>query len=207
MASPVHQGSIFLCFHQERWHWAQPGSSVWFLHGYQLSGICVLMVSSLKCALFYTLILSLSLVGTWKILLSLSSLVPESLYCLGQTEVLCQHCELECSLKTDTENKKDWAKKACKDLPLSKGQLAGKTWQGWLKVSRPISQNKDGNSKEAVISLYDVFRGHLTWLCQCHWMVLLPMSLCRTSSAAAWVALAAWCSCALLSSKHLSLQG
>lgn len=37
----------------------------------------------------------------------LTSLVPESPYCLGQTEVLCQHCEMERPLKTDTENQKD----------------------------------------------------------------------------------------------------
>ena len=73
---------------------------------YQLSGICVLMVSNLTCILFYTLIHSLSLVGTWKMLLSLASLVPEPPYCLGQTEVLCQGCEMGCPLKTDTENQK-----------------------------------------------------------------------------------------------------
>lgn len=103
--------------------WIKPLVSTWV---HQLSGICVLMVSSLKCAVFYTLIHSLSLVGTWKILLSLSSLVPESLYCLGQTGVLCQHCEMEYSLKTDTENKKDWAKKAYKDRLSVKGNLQAK---------------------------------------------------------------------------------
>lgn len=62
---------------------------------------------SLKCAVFYTLIHSLSLIGVWKMLLSLSSLVPESVYYLGQTKVQCQHCEMECPLKTDMENQKD----------------------------------------------------------------------------------------------------
>lgn len=34
------------------------------MSGYQLSGICVLIISNLKHALFYTLIHSLSLLGT-----------------------------------------------------------------------------------------------------------------------------------------------
>lgn len=66
--------------------WIKPLVSTWI---YQLSGICVLMVSNWKHALFYALIHSLSLVGTQERLLSLASLVPEPPYCLGQTEVYC----------------------------------------------------------------------------------------------------------------------
>lgn len=65
--------------------WIKPSVSTRI---YQLSGICVLMVSGLNRALFYTLIHSLTLVGTWKMLLSLASLVPESPNHLSQTEVL-----------------------------------------------------------------------------------------------------------------------
>lgn len=64
-------------------------------------------ISNLKCALFYAVISSLSLVGTWRMLLSLASQDPKPLYCLGQTEDrLCEGWDVGCPLKTDTENQR-----------------------------------------------------------------------------------------------------